>query len=210
MKRLFIIAALLSALACAADVFLGTQRINTDSGITLGPQGIAKRYLGTQLIFEASAEEEVLLTPAMTSNTTPAPFVVAASSQFNASDWAAWRAFDQQAVNGWSSVLSAGTHWLSIRLDAVRTVTRLAIDQRVEYNWPNYYVTEFELYYRNSSTDEWAYFGTYNPAAPVAAGDTTLDTAITGLQAQELKFVFTGNHTQNGSASLGEIRLYGH
>ena len=75
----------------------------------------------------------VLLTPKMTSNTTPAPYVVIASSQYSTS-WPTWGCFDQGGTF-WESSRTAfsngvGDAWIGIDLGGQRTLVRYDLTNR--------------------------------------------------------------------------------
>ncbi|OAM89351.1 discoidin domain-containing protein [Termitidicoccus mucosus] len=220
MKRILLIASLLAALACAADVFLGTQRINTDSGITLGPQGIAKRYLGTQLIFEAADEEEVLLTPAMTSNTAPSPFVITVSSVWDANPVnQAFRCFDQAFnASGWAgggggnlyNSSGVGNQWIQVNLGSTKTFTRIVLYSR---NSGFNQLARNIIVQVSSDASDWTDVYTSadgDIANATAAQQVTLDKSITPTACQYIRITVTQIWGASTNADLGEIELYGH
>lgn len=78
---------------------------------------------------------EQIVSPKMTSNTTPAPYVASASTVFSAS-YTAWKAFDQTAGpsggDSWHSAVGSvpGNAWLQIDLGAPTRVGRYMIASR--------------------------------------------------------------------------------
>ena len=76
---------------------------NGDTSIIVGELELLKTY----------AHNSNDLTPVMTSNTTPSPVVVSASTEYNSS-YAAWKAFDHLGgTSGWASTVG-NTGWLKV------------------------------------------------------------------------------------------------
>jgi len=78
--------------------------------------------------------EEVKVNPIMTSNTTPSPFVVSASSFYGAHD--PWRGFDGNIItqNSWATA-SGQTGWLKIDMSVVTDVDAYTIYNRHSGNY---------------------------------------------------------------------------
>jgi hypothetical protein len=206
MKRIFIIASILSALACAADVYLGTQRVSTAGGSALDERVITRRYLGDQLIFEASTSEIVLLTPAMTSNTTPAPFVVSASSSYQAQG--EWRAFNRVSStnNEWANNgASASGQWLQIDLGASRHIDRIVLFSRVG----SLNQTPKSVIINNNDSGSPVQIGAASGyPIPAAGGVVFADIQINSVA--RIIRISCGTPFSGNFVSIGEVEIYGY
>ena len=72
------------------------------------------------------------ITPKMTSNTTPEPYVVSASSMWNAT-FEAWKAFNGTVVDiydGWSSARNIITGWLKIDFGSAKRIDAFSVTSR--------------------------------------------------------------------------------
>jgi hypothetical protein len=210
MKRIITGLLLFAALTCAAGVYLGTQRINIDSGITIDERAVVKRYLGDQLIFEASASEEVLLTPAMTSATTPAPFVVAAALDGvgDSSQYPSWKAFDQNISTIAHSSQPTG-RWISVDLGQARHVTRVEMYSRGDgAQWQQDTPNTVSIQY-SPDNSTWNTFSTISDIPiPSANYSLFLDEDV-DFSTRYFR-VLMDNTRGRGFVVLSEIKIYGH
>lgn len=173
---------------------------------------------GDRIVFWSGGDDGlVLLTPAMTSNTTPTPFVISAGSQHGTN--AAFCAFDQLqrgVEDSWHSAANPGANaWLQIDLGVTRTLSK--------YNMRTRGGVETAL---NTKPYSWTLSGS-DAGAVWTAVDT--QTAVSwpnnatnspGYQLLEFSlpasvdfrfFRFTFDLTGSGRnyVSVGEIELYG-
>jgi hypothetical protein len=221
--HLAFIAFIAATASAVASVYLGTQKIGA---VYLGDQKIAKRYLGDQLIFDhAGTPESVLLTPAMTSNTTPAPYVCSAVS-IAASGHPAFGAFDQVAnggstswgwisAGGFNSSTGVGSAWVQIYFGGdTRTLKEVVIRSRCLSSSAletGRSPRDFQLIALDSTGAEAGVLTTVTDSLKCSGVDYEIlytgefDAVIGGI-----KMLITKNWTGDTRVAVGEIELYGY
>jgi hypothetical protein len=82
------------------------------------------------------------LVPIMTSSTTPAPYIVSASSEYNA-NWLAWRAFKRTAggTNNEWAISGTAPAWVQIYLGSRQYCTQISIQNRHDPGTTSYFST---------------------------------------------------------------------
>jgi hypothetical protein len=209
MKRLLTGLLLFTTLACAAHVYLGQQKVGS---VYLGDQKIAKRYLGDQLIFDhTGTPESVLLTPAMTSNTSPAPFVVTSNISLVTHLGPAWHGFDQNlSTQAHSDNNQQNDFWLAVDLGQSRNVTRVKMFSRENSLYQNDTPSRVTVL---SSADgvQWDELLTVDDIPqPVGSSVLFFDYPMQAVT-RHLKFAFVNAHARGlGVQVIGEIRILGY
>lgn len=99
-------------------------------------------------------KETTDITPIMTSNTTPSPYVVTASSQYNTDTYLPWKAFNGTNINGldcWVTGSSIKNGWIMIDLNVPVTINGFRITCR--YGYTTCAPQDFTLEGSNDGTD---------------------------------------------------------
>jgi len=182
-------------------------------------------FAGKLIVGERSQQAMVLLTPVMTSNTSPAPFKITYSSAFNDPQvgWAAFHAFEQNDVSAWFSasvftgVGATGVAWIQIYLGATpqnlrHVILRTRGGANVAQAEMNQTPRDFIL---QGSTDGTNFFDiksvTDSPQPPAGPGYLIFHESDVSASINYFRLYIT--KIWGGSlnvASIGEIELYGY
>jgi len=175
-------------------------------------------FAGKLIVGERPPNPEVLLTPAMTGNTTPSPFAVTASSLWDSNlPNAAWHCFDQVlTANAWSSrnITDANGYatgcWITIDLGAPRTLVRVALAARNDI-YKRDSARQFTISVSSDgSTWQTAHESSdLGPTEPDAA-QIYYDQAITPVSGRYIRLTINRTFYPNENASMGEIYYYGY
>jgi hypothetical protein len=155
----------------------------------------------------------VRVSPIMTSNTTPAPYVAAASSEYN-SDYAAWKAFDGliSPVSNDAWVTGSGTfpggvgnQWISIDLAAPTTVYHFMVRNR---NTNNGNAIDFNFQGSNDNAN-WQNLHTVVGRTDLLANEETVYHLSSPATFRYFRIVLTRITTQEAWGGFGQIELWG-
>jgi len=176
-------------------------------------------FAGKLIVGERPSNPTVLLTPAMTDYTAPAPFAVTCSSTWdnNAAN-AAWRCFDQMLIvnNAWSShnITDAGGYvvgcWITIDLGATRTLARVALAARCDS-----YCRDSARQFRVEVSTDGATWKTVHESPDLGptqpnAGQIYYDQTITPALGRYIRLTINRTFYPNENVSMGEIYYYGY
>jgi hypothetical protein len=178
---------------------------------------IAQVWKNGVKVFQKStggAPDGVLLTPAMTSATTPAPFVVT-SSNFNTGASVGtvtspdWQAFDQNPSRP-AHATAQGAGMISIDLGVIRTVTGIKLYSRTagyQQDTPRH----TDITVRQNAGDAESTIAVYDDT-PIPAGDHSVFVDWTGsVPARYVTFNFLNNRGSGRDFNvLSEIEIYGY
>ena len=148
------------------------------------------------------------ITPTMTSNSAPSPYVTSANAELDASA-AAWKGFDD-AASRWQTPNYTLTGWLKIDLAAANAaiVRRYTLGMNVNTSW-----------YANRCPKDWTFQGSNNDSDWTTVDTQTGETSWSGSEVRT--YTCTSNSTsyryyrinvsaQNGDANylwIGEVQL---
>jgi hypothetical protein len=171
-------------------------------------------------VFQKSAPgpESMLLTPAMTSNTTPAPFSVLYSG-FSGSGWPPWAVFDQgskfwESQRNFNTTTGIGVAWVGIDLGpgASRTLTAYSLTNRPSGNLSYDYAKSPRDWTMEVSNDgeNWLVVHAVNDEPESTAFNQKRDYVPHVLVgARYFRMHITANQISD-AVCIGEIGLYGY
>lgn len=146
------------------------------------------------------------LTPVMTSNTTPSPVVVSASTEYNAS-YAAWKAFNHLVgASGWAST-AGHTGWLKVYSGGdLWTVTSYTVSSCTDS-----LVAMAKDWTLQGSTDNnsWVTLDTQSNQINWTSDDTRTYTITSPGNYSYYKLDITDNCGNNDATEVGELELIG-
>lgn len=160
---------------------------------------------GKKLVLASDANTSIV--PPMSSNSTPSPYVIAASSQYDAGS-APYKAFDDNVASTWISLNQPSTQspqWLRVTLPKKTKVGRYQIVNRASgfINSP----TAWELYGSNDGGANWTKIDTRTSNVNTPGAVRTFDVSSPAEYAM-YQFNFT-NCAQAGALTVAEIKFLG-
>ena len=169
-------------------------------------------HRGVQVISEieiyGSEPPPVLLTPAMTGNTAPSPYVVTSNS--TDLTFPSWQAFDQNK----GSIFHSGAgqqndFWIAIDLGVQKAVSHIKIYSRENASYQEDTPSQVTVSHSSNGTS-WTVAKTIsNIPQPASANELFFDESI-NFEARHVKFAFVNNRPNNrGVQAISEIEIYG-
>lgn len=148
------------------------------------------------------------ITPKMTSNNTPSPVVISASSEYN-SAWAAWGAFTQSGSDRSWSASGSLPQWIKVNLGEgnKRKIFGYTVVGRYD-NLLNYNASAWTLQGSNDNSS-WITLDTQTGQS-LGNSPNMLEYALSSVSSPYQYFMFTVTAcNSNGNPCFGEIELLG-